>query len=351
MQTMGRKNERHSGVELLRILAGMAVIVLHFNFHPAGGGALEEASGISAAVLMLLENLCICAVNVFILVTGYFGSGTEKTKPRKLILLLLQTMIFQVLIQAGGGILNHDFSVRKMLGALLPVNYYVVLYVSLMLLAPFINCLLKHLSDKGFRTLLTISFLLFSIWACGSDMIKELTGAPLAGLNPVGLDGSSGGYTIVNFLLVYLIGAWLRRNDEKKQIPTVWLIGLLIASVAILWIWRVILPGTSWMYNNPVVIGEAVILFLLFRRMKFQNKIINKLAPASFTCYLIHEAILSLLDLTTIGASSTIKMAGLLVAVVIGIYGTSFMVMTIWNWLISLIFRDRLDRIPSISAQ
>ena len=39
------KADRHSGMEALRMLAGMAVIVLHFNYLPGGRGAMEGASG------------------------------------------------------------------------------------------------------------------------------------------------------------------------------------------------------------------------------------------------------------------------------------------------------------------
>ena len=58
------KADRHSGMEALRMLAGMAVIVLHFNYLPGGRGAMEGASGLNAVLLTLLETLCICAVNV-----------------------------------------------------------------------------------------------------------------------------------------------------------------------------------------------------------------------------------------------------------------------------------------------
>lgn len=35
------KNERNSSIELLRMLLGLAVVILHFNYFPGmGGGAL-----------------------------------------------------------------------------------------------------------------------------------------------------------------------------------------------------------------------------------------------------------------------------------------------------------------------
>ena len=36
---------RESSIELLRILAGISVIILHFNYMPTGGGAIIATSG------------------------------------------------------------------------------------------------------------------------------------------------------------------------------------------------------------------------------------------------------------------------------------------------------------------
>ena len=68
---------RQSNYELLRLLAGMGVIVLHFNYLPFGEGALRNATGSTFFVLMIFEVVSICAVNVFILFSGYFGSESN----------------------------------------------------------------------------------------------------------------------------------------------------------------------------------------------------------------------------------------------------------------------------------
>lgn len=40
------------------------------------------------------------------------------------------------------------------------------------------------------------------------------------------------------------------------------------------------------------MIAEAVAAFLLFRELNFQSRLINALAPASFTCFLLHSTLL-----------------------------------------------------------
>lgn len=67
--------KRQSNIELLRILASMAVIILHY-ITPNAGGALQyvrnTGGGINEAILRLLESLLANAVNLFMMISGYF---------------------------------------------------------------------------------------------------------------------------------------------------------------------------------------------------------------------------------------------------------------------------------------
>ena len=66
------KNCRDSNIELLRLLAGCAVIILHYNFL-GDGGAVSQSVGVNYYFLLILEIICATAVNIFILITGYFN--------------------------------------------------------------------------------------------------------------------------------------------------------------------------------------------------------------------------------------------------------------------------------------
>ena len=83
------KNERNSSIELLRMLLGLAVVILHFNYFPGVGGAVELTAGATQIVLVFLEILCICAVNVFIFISGYFGVESRSINLSKLLKLLI----------------------------------------------------------------------------------------------------------------------------------------------------------------------------------------------------------------------------------------------------------------------
>lgn len=61
--------KRNFNMELLRIISMFMVLVLHCLLTT---GALEYSSGIRYYVYWFMEALCIIAVDVFVLITGYF---------------------------------------------------------------------------------------------------------------------------------------------------------------------------------------------------------------------------------------------------------------------------------------
>lgn len=340
--------ERQSNYELLRLAAGMAVILLHFNYTPGGGGALESAQGLTYSILMVLEIVAACAVNIFILLSGYFSCDSKNIKTGKLLELLLQTMCFRLAFTVAGCAAHHSWSVRKLVEALIPENYYVILYVVLMLLAPFINQLVGVLRHKDFTRLVILAFSAFSVYATMVDVLKEVTGSSWSGLSPIGIAGSMGGYSIVNFALIYLIGAWLKKTDFRT-IKTGALIAALIGTVLILFAWRELLPGSAWNYCNPVLIMESCIIFLLFGRLEIESKAVNKVAKASFTCFLINLNILGYIgDRFIIGQSTVVVLVVLLIEM-IAIYGLSIVVMLIWDAVTKPLFKMTIGRLPDIT--
>ena len=63
--------KRQTNIELLRIISMLGIIVLHYNNSDMGGGFLY-ATGLNRAILMFLESIFICGVNLYVLISGYF---------------------------------------------------------------------------------------------------------------------------------------------------------------------------------------------------------------------------------------------------------------------------------------
>jgi len=191
------------------------------------------------------------------------------------------------------------FSIKQFAGNLIPVNYFVILYIALYFLSPFLNMMIERIDEKNcFGSFLAVLIILFSVWPTVVDILQEITGKEFRGLSTIGAYGSQWGYSIVNFSMMYMIGAWLkyRKDDEKMRVNHA--PGIFIA-VCVLTVWACIndiigynVERSAWEYCNPVMIFLAVKIFLLFRQIEIRgrrlSKVINRLAQSSFSVYLLH---------------------------------------------------------------
>ena len=98
-------------------------------------------------------------------------------------------------------------------------------------------------------------------------------------------------------------------------------------------------------YENPLVISEAVLYFLLFRNIKIKDgKIINKLALASFPTYLIHINLLEYCKITEfVKKNPGILFIHILVCTVI-IYVISFIITCIYDLIMKPLFKIVSER-------
>ncbi len=287
------KNVRDSNIELLRILAMLGVVILHYNNADIGGGFRYVAEGsVNHLLLLGLEGIFICAVNLFLLITGYFSCTSKRAAPIKVVSLVLQVMVFRVLLYIWDVVGGESFSLSSLIYAMLPINYFVILYSAVYLISPYINQMLRGLSKRQMGGLIILCLLLFSFWPTLLDVVADHTGKTFSSLNTLGTNGSGRGYTFVNFTLMYLIGAYLRLADiqVKKRYCTA---AILVLTVVLALLGKFIpFNGYVWSYCNPLVIGQAVALFLLFRGISFRSRIVNFLAKGSFTCFLLHTPFL-----------------------------------------------------------
>jgi len=296
-----RIKKRDSNIELLRILLILGVIVLHYNGVAGGFDSVQKGSA-NEAVLHLLEAICICAVDAFIMISGYYLCKKESISARKPLELIVQVIIWsEALIIASNSVIalrGGDVSavgVLMQIGkAIIPANWFVILYAVTYLLSPYINRLIAGLSDDQFRKMVVLLFVCFSIWACFSDLLVNLTGdGYYASLNTVSSGGSNGGYTIVNFVFLYVLGAFIRRGSIQLKVYQSATICCIC--VVALWVMDLLNNQKGWgvtvvyAYNNPVIIVYSAALLMLFRELQIGHIAwINKLAEANFTVFLLH---------------------------------------------------------------
>ena len=318
--------KRQSEIELLRIFAAMGVLLLHYCKSGLGNGlSFVQDGSVNEAVLLTLESLYICAVDVFMIISGYFMCRKFKTDLRKPIELLLQLTLIELafyIVRVFTG--SSELSGRELFIAIFPKDYFVIFYVITFIFAPYINLFISKLSLKNFRLLLLIVFLLFSVHPGLTWLLEYFTGIDVNDASTVTFRGSMGGYTIVNFIMCYLLGAGISLGAIKRR-------SRLCCTAVLLLCTAVMAYTRCWDYCHPFVIIEAVAVFMLFSSFSFSCNVVNKLARAAFTVYLIHEPLIVRVGVTDFVAKSTAIMLCHILATQVFIYLVGFLVYIIWE--------------------
>jgi len=326
--------ERSSNFELLRIILMLMIIVLHY-FNGKMGGLLSavENQSFNYYLSHFLESLCIIAVNVFVIITGYFSYKKTKVKINKVINLYGLSIFYGIIISVG---IIFITKIDLKLSSILTVafnRWFVVIYCILYLLIPYINKLINSLTKKQFEILLIINIIFFYIWPTffTTTTIKD------------------GGYGIINFVNLYMIGAYIKihrdNNISKKLSIIVYLICTTITTI------HSFSEAVAWNYNTITNLIGSIAIFELFKSMKMKNnKFINKLSTYTFSTYIIHEnAFLATILYRKIFSSNEYWNSNWmffnLVISVIGIYVICIALEFIRRLIFKKIFDDKIEKI------
>ena len=185
------------------------------------------------------------------------------------------------------------------------------------------------------------------------DFAGDLTGLTVTGIHTVSMQGSQYGYTLVNFTLMYLIGGYLRLS-EPKDIPTWKLLAAFLANTVIMTAWALAgqwldrpLDNSAWAYSNPLVIVNAILAFVLFRRIPLgEVKWINRLAEGAFTVFLLHTVFFRFLGIPKFAAMNPVVLLGHLIVSCAGIYVACWCVYVVWQWVTRPIFAFLEKKFP-----
>lgn len=325
------KKIRNSNIELLRIITMFGVILLHYNGMVAFA-AVQEGS-VNQYILLFLESVCIGAVNLFILITGFFLSKSNERKLSRAVELLVLVMLTgMVKYLLGAGL--EDFHLRSLAGSAVPRNHFITMYVTLYLISPGLNRMTQGLSRKQYGTMVLIAFLLFNVIPSGLDLVRESTGKFLSDMYPIGTGGSQYGYNIINFIMMYLLGGYLRSLSEEEKLPGAGKSALLLVGcIAGVFFLQQPWPLFGRAYCNPFVVGIAVGWFCLFIRLRIQSKTINLIARSTLMCFMLHDYLLPIAGIPQAVQGHWTGMLLHILLTVIAIYGISWVVWRIYDWI------------------
>ncbi|MDU5491327.1 MAG: acyltransferase family protein [Clostridium perfringens] len=268
---------RDSNIEILRIIAIIMVIGLHYLNENMGGalGALSNGH-INYYIAHYIESLNIVAVNLFVIVSAYFLVDKSIPKLSKIIKLVILAYFYGFLFYIIGIISNiNKFSFIELIKSINPFldggYWFIKIYIILYLLSPFINKFISTLNKKSHKGVIILIGIFFSVWP------SFLPQAP----------NNDGGYGIISFIFLYLIVAYIKKYYKNNK-STRYYIGIYFLAVSITFIFSIISFNSAWAYNFVFNIIGSIALFLGIKQIKLKSNIINYIATYTFEIYLIH---------------------------------------------------------------
>lgn len=290
---MNTLKKKQNNIEILRILLTLMVITVHYNSNSLTGGAFSivKEGTIGSNLLYFLEALCIVCVNGFILITGYFSYKGKTISLTKMGILLFWVISYNWIEYIVCILLRKEqFNLITAIGKCVPNNWYVMVYLALLFLSPYINIVINKLSKGKLTLLVGILFLIFPVWNTFWSAASAKFNLDIVGISTVGAWGDQAGYTIVNFSLLYLIGALLHKWNVGHYKKVYDLLGYIFCTLIIFVGKKMGFP--MWDYSNCFVIASSIFLFNFFRKIKLNLGLFEKyilwISKACFGVYIIH---------------------------------------------------------------
>lgn len=283
--------KRNSGIELLRIFLMLCIIWGHLFAHSEIQSKFHVFSE-RWIIAYSSQSLTSCAVNCFIIISGYYMTESSFSWEKFLRLwkkvFSYSVFIYLLLVVLGCAEPSIDGCINAFFPVLRVKYWFFTSYLLLYLLSPYIKQGLCSLSDAEYQKLAIIIVIFFYI-------------LPIFAIVFPPIDPSLG-YGIIGMVTLYILGGYIRRMEinisYKKcsffllinncivfgsKIVLTWLAGKLDLEV-----------GTSllYRYNTFFQLINAILLLILFKQINLSRKMENFVYSVSgsvFSVYLIHE--------------------------------------------------------------
>lgn len=284
----GKSKIRQSNIEILRIVAMFLVLVLHSGFatvkSPTTADVHEQF--LQPFTRFLFESLSIACVDIFVLISGWFGIRPSK---KGLLNFLFQAFyfilgVYVVMVTSG---LTH-LSIKGITSCFLFIQdydyWFVRSYLLLFIMSPILNSFVDSADKKTFRGVLIGFFLFQTIYAWGY----------------VAVNAFAGGYSTISFMGLYLLARYAKIHEptwadwsiaKDSMVIISCAVGMSLISFATAYLGHPMSGKFIDSYICPFVIVLSLYMVIMFSKFHLQSKIINWFAASCFAVYLFHTHI------------------------------------------------------------
>ncbi|WP_252230183.1 acyltransferase [Clostridium sp. ZBS15] len=271
------QKSRDSNFELFRIVLMIMVISIHYLLH---GGVLKNLTpdDTNYYIVNIIYSCIRVAVNCFVLISGYFGI---KFSIKKLIKFELQILFYSIsifIIFTYSGVM--EFNIVELKKSLTPMIsrewWFITTYLLLYIISPYVNIVRDKLSKENYIKLLLIGLFFCII-------------APTFRFNPL---LTNRGFSLYNFIFLYLIGGYIRKYYDKNISKYKFLFSYIIFS-GLTFYYNLLINDikntVAYDYDSIFIFGATISLTMFFKSVKLKSGIINSISPMVFGIYLIHD--------------------------------------------------------------
>ena len=277
-----QQKQREANMELLRIVAMFLVLAVHTNDAALGELMRDDltANVQNGSFRLLYEALAIVCVDVFVLISGWFGIRPSVHGMAKFV---FHCCYFYILL-AVIPLVTGTMTIRELGSVLREGNTYwfVCSYIGLYLLSPVINTFFEHATSRQALCVTACYwiFLLYYGWLICERQFHS-------------------GYSTISFVGLYLLARYVRIYGTRLTVLSAkWymiiyiLCAAVCAGIGFISLWLNIVPTSvmprMWSYLSPIVVIESMALLLFFSKFSFSSRLVNTLAAGSFGVFLLH---------------------------------------------------------------
>lgn len=244
--------KRNANIELLRIVAMMFIIMHHLTVN--GYGLQQQLKGGMAdhysIFLSAINSVVIIGVNIFFLISGYYGIRFEGKKLAAMVVNLYVYADVLLLLAVLVGFTDLSLGVLKNLCLPFYNYWFIYVYLFLYLLSPILNKGIESMSKNQALAMILILTGMF----CVVDFVLP---AAQLGLNR--------GYSLIFAIYLYLLGRVMRihgmlRMTQGKHVLS-WILSTVITAVGCGVLITLGRDGLTWRlfsYNQLFVVIASV---------------------------------------------------------------------------------------------
>lgn len=282
-----QKKERNLGIELLRIICMMSLVIQHVIVHGWMIQSLHPGTW-KYELVVTLHSLCIFGISGFAMISGYVGVRS-RYKYSSVVLQWSKMWIYSVFFTLLGSIVfPGSVSKADWIQAFFPtlhtLFWYFSAYLICFMIAPFICQGMRQMSFRraSINTLCMLVMLTLLTHAFGKDAFY-----------------TGGGKNALWLVALYTIGAYFGWFEPHKKVSMKVLGSFVIASALLTALTQPVaqrlgitrLSGNLYWGSTVRAMSMAVSLLLFFSRLELKRckKLISWLGGASFGVYVLHE--------------------------------------------------------------